>query len=62
MIVVTVAVDEARMERSGEGQAAEAEVLALLETMKVDGRLRLESTNFWLPVKDLSYRPVRATG
>jgi hypothetical protein len=62
MITVTVEIDERRLERSGGGNQSEADIQDLLETMKVDGRLRLESTNFWLPVRDLRYRPVHAAG
>jgi hypothetical protein len=59
MITVTVDVDEVRLRQSGASEQSEAEILDLLETMKIDGRLRLESVNFWLPVKDLRIRPAR---
>jgi hypothetical protein len=62
MITVTVEVDEVRLRQSGASEQSEAEILDLLETMKVDGRLRLESVNFWLPVKDLKIRPARRAG
>lgn len=62
MITVTVDVDEVRLRQSGATEQPQAEILDLLETMKVDGRLRLESVNFWLPVKNLKIRPGRRTG
>ena len=60
MITVTVDVDEVRLVQSGAGEQSEAEILDLLETMKRDGRLRLESVNFWLAVKDLRIQPARS--
>jgi hypothetical protein len=61
MITVTVEVDEERLQQSGAAEQSEDEILAVLKTMKTDGRLRLESANFWLPVKHLRVRPVRST-
>jgi hypothetical protein len=60
MITVTVEVDEVRLQHSGAGEQSEAQILDLLETMKGDGRLRLESVNFWVPVKRLKIQAPRS--
>jgi hypothetical protein len=60
MITMTVEVDEERLRQSGAGKQSEAEIRDLLETMKADGRLRLESINFWVPVKHLRIQPARS--
>ena len=59
MITVTVEVDEVRLRESGTGERSEGEIRDLLETMKADGRLRLESINFWVPVRHLRIQPAR---
>jgi hypothetical protein len=59
MITMTVEVDEERLWQSGAGKQSESEIRDLLETMKADGRLRLESINFWVPVKHLRIQPAR---
>jgi hypothetical protein len=60
MITVTVEVDEVRLRQSGTGEQSEAEIRDLLQTMKADGRLRLESINFWVPVKHLRIQPTKS--
>jgi hypothetical protein len=60
MITVTVQVDEERQRQSGAPEQSEEEIRGLLETMQAEGRLRLESLSYWVPVKGLRIRGLRS--
>ncbi|HUZ24042.1 MAG TPA: hypothetical protein VMV07_09790 [Streptosporangiaceae bacterium] len=56
-IKITVTVDEERQRQSGADEQAPDEIMALIGAMRADGRLSLQSRNYWLPVMDLTVRP-----
>jgi hypothetical protein len=58
-IKITVTLDEERQRQSGADEQAPDEILALIGAMKDDGRLSLQSRDYWLPVRDLTVRPSR---
>lgn len=55
-IRITVTVDEARLAQSGAPEQTDEGILGLLERMKDDGRLSLQSVSHWLPVRDMRVR------
>ncbi|HEY1616508.1 MAG TPA: hypothetical protein VGG25_02765 [Streptosporangiaceae bacterium] len=52
-VKITVTLDEERQRQSGAAEQAAEEIMALLTAMKDDGRLSIQSRNYWVPVRDM---------